>query len=672
MANPLTQTREADKPAGALFQPDPYRPDGAWSLDLTVPRCPDLDRPVGWKLDAKLWEGRFADGHLLEHRVQHYGSREKVQRQHRRLKEAGRRAGLRELDSLDWWSYGAGQAIPTAATAESPLTQQFVPLLPGPATRQLYWADYFAMSAKAFEAYQHDPLAHRAVEITIEFTLGRGIEGKCPNSEPAQKAWDDFWALNDMDERLRRIVRSVGALGETFVRYFPLQQGLVVRELDPATIYEIVTDQEDVESVFFYHQQYTTRYQLYSPPSGNIAPQGRTEPGVTKYIVRQIPAEEIDHVRVNSVAGEARGRSDLFPALGYIKRFRDLMTSRVVKADMEARMVWKGKVDGNQGDVQAFRRQVMPNNSPPAPGSMLVVNNAADLEAMQFSGSGDSQSATGDVDALINLIAVAVGVPKEYLGIQGRGSRATALVATEPAAKRFEDRQRLVEQLLHRMAERVFDYAKIPEGDARVIEFTFPSIASEDRSSKLKDIAFAEANGYISKETAATVTAKELGMTTYDFDDEQKAIAAEFDAADDTDGDGPAQGDGKIRRPMLMAQYRQAPKLDPTKAQGGSEDEPPGLLTPVGSGSEDEPAGQTTAGFPQDENPMSGKGAANIRQDQRMGEAERLLAVAVREAVRAARAPRRRPDDPDFKRASEEYRQASRENLAEVANGVKP
>lgn len=655
--------------------------------------CPDPDPRHTKVTRADLWLGRFDENGRLavkssgkpDATVRRYRNRRQISGDLGKLNRRLREAGIREDD----FAFGQ-QAQPPFG--ESPLLSQYLPLIPGPWSRQLYWADYFAMSAKAFEAYWHDPVAHQAIELTWEFVLGKGIDAKA-STDAGQRAWDDFCDRNDLEQELARIGRDWSIFGELFLEYFDTAAGLVVRSIDPATIYEVVTDQEDIRSVYFYHQQYATRAELYSPPAGSKAPQGRTTPGVTKYVVRQIPAEQVDHYRLNATSGEVRGRSDLFPVLGYLKRFRDYMTAKVLRADIESRFAFDVTVDGDQGQITALLNSIFPGGRPPAPASALAHSSAAKIDTLQPpTGSEGSEDPTAEL--LINMIAVGTGVPKEYLGITGKGARAGALVATEPAAKRFEDRQKALERVLLDMAERAFDAAGL-EGEDREIEFTFPSIVTEDRSSKLKDIAFAESMDWISKRRGADIGAAEIGVTDYDFDDEQQEIAEEFDSQDgdvDPQTGEAKRGDGVIRRPMINATYRQVPKEDPTKAPGSFEDQPPGLLVPgegtslpggagaEGDGPEQPGSPKSRAGFPADENPLSGKGAANIRRDNRMKE-RRVgltvdeLSVIVREAVREGRRPRRRPDDPAFREHSRDYRDRSRRNLddlAATANGDRP
>lgn len=723
-SSPATRRRRDDPERPHAFRIDPpenlrdrYNP---WA---DLPTCPD-EPPTGrWELSGRLWEGQFREGRLVGHRSRFYPSRGALQGQVRALREATpqlarqnfgelRKVHLREgAEPTDWWSYGLN-----TPPMGGGLTTPYIPLIPGPATRQLYWADYFAMSAKAFEASNHNPIAKRAIEIGTDFTLGRGIE-HVAKTDAGQKCWDAFWQRNNMDERLEEILGDLQVYGEIFIRYFKpaIQRGLIVRSLDPAGIYEIISDQEDWESVYFYHQQEQERQQLYAPPEGDIAPQGPSEGGaVTKYTIRQIPGEEIDHYRINVRSGEARGRSDLFSALGYLKRLQDLLTSKVIRTDMEARMVFDLMVEGNASDVRAVKGELFPGGKPPEPGSVIGHNKHAELNAFQFGGADKGTDTT--VEEIVTMCALGTGVSRQWIweSAHGGGARAGALVATEPGQKRFERRQRLAQRILHAMAAREFAGCGLTGEDAE-IEFIFPSIAVEERSAALKDIAFAESSGWISRQTAATMSARQLDIETFDFEDEQEKIAEEFEKSEEDEGDEeegtpptidqttgavtdpgtpakkatPKQGDGVIRRPMVNAAYRQVPKLDPTKSST-AEDQPPGLLMPgpgeAAPGAPPPPGDAAAArapgraGMPGDENPATQAGKANIRRDSGGGAMresvsgelhERVVGVALREAARAgARIPRRRPDDPEFLDESEHFRDQSEENVNDLVGAI--
>ena len=597
------------RPEARVVVPPPYHPDlEAYGLKMdgeqVVPivDCPDID-PAKFMasdrclLDARLWEGRFDKaGRLRDSRVTGRLGKEQIDGRYRKLRESAR------LSESDWFAMGGYSGF----GHESPLTSNYVPLIPGPATRQMYWQDMWAASAKCFEASTHAGIGKRAVQCMVNFPLSRGVTWKFADDKPRQ-AWEAFWNGNRMRRRFRMIARDLSVFGEQFLRFFPAKRGdpslLILRQIDPATIYEIVTDQEDLESVYFYHQQFQTRQQLFSPPTGNLAPQGPTPTGVTRYIIRQIDAGGVDHYAINVVAGEARGRSDLFPVLGDLKRVRDLLTAKVIAADIGNRVLGVLSANGTGADLTRILNQIFPGGQPPPPGTFVALNEAASLDPFQYTAGREVRS-DFTYDEIIDSIVAGTGISRSNLGLSpanGSGTtQATAVTNETSPGKVYEERQELLDECLHDMCDRVMLAAGINGEVER--EFIFPELAKEDRSQKLEDLEMAEGNMWISKRTAATAAAAELGMGEYDFDEEMDQIVEEFADADETDGtdelgnDKPARGD-KIRRPVLRATSRQAPKLDPTKAQVG-DDEPPGLLIggPAAAATNGNGGGQQLAG----------------------------------------------------------------------------
>lgn len=703
----LREEAQASRDAGAGWVIDGNRYDdgSGWDFDALArhDHCPDKT-PERFAVDAQFVVGRFRkDGRLRASAGRHDLKRLRVTSYDDlvAMREATRWTGrIKEWGyTPDPFAYGSEQAVPGAGGG---VLGQYLPLWPGPVTRQLYWQDYFAMSAKAFEAYNHDPVSWRSVHMKQEFALGKGLQAKVTFSagsaagqhhDAAQAVWDEFWDRNKMDARMDMFARDLSWGGEQFMRYFQKGRMLTVRSLDPASIYDLITDPEDMETVFAYHQQFQTAYQLYAPtgptpPGGVQSPTGPTQTGAaTRFIIRQILPQEIDHYRINTSAYERRGRSDLFPGLGWIKRLRDYLTSHVISADLASRICWDLTVKGNLTAVSAVRNALFPGGRPPAPGSVFGHNEASTLTPLV-----PQRSATGGrydpvLDALVTMVANSIGLPKDWLNFGMQNTRAGALVATEPAARSLEELQGTVEGVVHDCFERVMRAAGITDAQ---IEITFPSIASEDRTQLLQDLAFAEANGWVAKATAGAIAAKNLGITSYDYEQEQGLIADEFpepemedvpDAAPGPDGkipQRPKKGDGVPRRSVIVAKYRQAAKLDITKSPS-QEDEPPGLLVPTdGSAVPTAPAGgnggppPTRNGMPSDENPLSAAGAKNIKQDNTRESEPLFTSEQVRWLLMRERERRRRPDDPEFQRASREYREGSAENLAQLVRDAIP
>jgi hypothetical protein len=418
--------------------------------------------------------------------------------------------------------------------------QDFTPLLQGPYNKQLYWTDYLDMHAKAFEAWTHNPVAKRICKVIPQFVLGKSVAATVisaevptgrqqmgPDGQPhpvvwdyrdkAQEILDDHWRRNSLRIESKKVLRDLVIFGEQFVRYYDGMKGLVVRQIDPSTVWEVVTDPDDCEREWYLHQQYPTRYQWYVDlPIPTI-----------KFIIRQVPAKDYFHMKINTTAGEVRGRSELFAILGWLKRLKEFASDRVIRNKMANLFVLDVAVEGGQIEVtqaqQAFAQ-------PPTPGSFFIHNKAAELQGIRA--EVGAAEVANDWELLMMMCAVGAGISMEYLGLaQSSGSKAEALVGTEPDIKTFEDYQEIMEQFYQQDADRCFEDAKrrqlLPKECRIKVEMTYPEIAQENRSEKLKDIAFVESMSYISHERACSMSAKELSITTYNYKEEQEKILME-------------------------------------------------------------------------------------------------------------------------------------------------
>lgn len=426
---------------------------------------------------------------------------------------------------------------PQSSSGTNPF-QEYLPMLGGPFSKQLYLFDYLDMHRKCFEAWNHNPIAHNGVRLITQFVLGRGVSWKACHPE-CQKAFDKWADKNNLNGRLEDWSDMLTRDGELMVRKFKnnLTKELFLRWADPSACWEIVTDLEDIERVIYYHFQFPTQYQVLYGDDGK----GKFDPnkyGCEKYVIEQVPADDIIHIKINCSPNEKRGRSDLFSILGWLKRYKDFWTSRVLTAIIQSTFSWKNKIKGNDADVQAFMAAF--GNQQPQFGSVWVENEASELTPMTISTNLTGTDA--DAPGIINMIAVGLGVPKEYLGFSEHATRATAVVASEPGTKKFESRQLLLGRLLRRISDdwgalelasnRLPAMVEDPETGETVaheikIEFQFPEIATSDRSAKLKDIEATQLAGFISKERAATLSAKELGIEEYSYEKEQEEISEE-------------------------------------------------------------------------------------------------------------------------------------------------
>jgi hypothetical protein len=524
--------------------------------------------------------------------------------------------------------------------------REYLPLGWGPYYKQLYQHQFLRMHVQAFEAYNHNPIAKRLVNGMADFVLGRGIDHQCTDIDVGE-VWNEFVERTGLYERLWNIYKDGLWSGETMFELYadtPEKGRLDFRMIDPSSIREIATDPDDMQNIFFYHQEYQEVMQQYldSP-----VPQSR-------YIIREIPPAHVMHIKFNCSEYEKRGRSYLFPVLGWCKRFKDLANARVVKGQLEAAFVYDVEVNSGDANVENIALKLP---DPYKAGSTFVHNKTVKLTAVASSiKANDNQP---DVDMLVNIIALGGGQPKELLGVVSRGSgKSGALLSSEPGTKNFETNQSFAEsRYMHGLANKVvacaikgklLDPDKVmvnarsivrigrqetvqanpreeaqaaleqneqeqqeqqtqqqaqqqeqqaqqaqqaqqqtkQDGDLAVaqakatpapaihihatkesirlrgvgslreakanklspnqekrqatilstgqfskefFEFMFPAIAQEDRSAKLKDLALAESMEWLSKSKVATMAAKELNVTTYNFEEEQAMIREEAD-----------------------------------------------------------------------------------------------------------------------------------------------
>ena len=452
----------------------------------------------------------------LHHIAESDSSLKVLREQQRRLLSREDRRHKRTRESSQSFSLGLYADEITAHSGVSPtvfaLQDTILPTTTSPMSKQQLFVDYQEMHRRSWEAATRNPIGKRICDIIPQFVLGRGVVGHI-ESKPHQDAWNDFAERNKLRGKLRMYLRELLMYGEIFLRYFRRPEGLIVRSLDPSTIWDIITDPEDIEDVKFYHQQFTIL---------NTSPVPYVSMVPSTLVIRQIPAEEIDHYKINSTSSEKRGRSQLYCILGWLLRFKEFANDRVLLNKMRAMFALDVSVDGDAADVASAESQFA---TPPGPGAVLVHNKAVTVEYQNA--NNNANEAKTDAEMILKVIAVGAGVSEQFLGVSGASTRAGALIQTEPDVKNFETYQEVIDDILQDAWKRVRTYRRGLGQTTERMEFTFPALAQEDRSAKLKDLAFAEAMDWIKKERAASMGAREFGISTYDYDDEQAAIATE-------------------------------------------------------------------------------------------------------------------------------------------------
>ena len=427
----------------------------------------------------------------------------------------------------------------------------FTPLLGGPFYKQLYYYnDWLKMHQDCFFAFNHDPFAKATANIMLDFTMGKGYQVQCSNGA-AQAIWEAFEVANDFQAKMRKFALELSVYGEDIYWWLPNKEiyidfgknatgsvfspdkakskddvptGLLprCRLVDPSNIVEIITHPEDIDRRIAYVWCTPTQYQTYTakdPQTGELV-------NSSKFIYQQIPAHMMDHFAINNVSNEKRGRSDLFTGLPYFKRLRDSINYALINQQKNSAWCLDTTIEGDEGDIAAYMAQQASLGTIPPAGSEFVHTKAIERKYNANAEGGSTGKAAESVFQVgLSMLATSTGIPVSYYGthLSASGTRASAIVATEPVAKRFEMRQTIYKNVIEKTAERLFRSFGIKSE----IDIYFPEIVTQDRSAKLKDLFLAEQSRWFSPERAATTAAKELGADKYDYQEEMNDIKAQ-------------------------------------------------------------------------------------------------------------------------------------------------
>lgn len=398
---------------------------------------------------------------------------------------------------------------------------EYAPLMGGPYYRQLYIYDFLQQVAYAFEAWNHNPLAKAIIRIITQYALGRRFTVQVKDGQK-KKLWEDYAERTDY---IRMVCEFWSKETEIYGEFdYDWQNGVA---LDPSTIWDIITDPDRVDIEYYAYQSYPTAYQMFTGYSVPGEPKAADQPG-SAYIVRQIPSWKLLRLKKNCVSNEKRGRSSLFPILGWLKRVKDLYNAEVIREWLYSCFMWDVTLkNANQSDVNAY---VAANTAIPLPGSKNIHNDKVEIQAMPAIATGGRGGGGGVVaENVLCFIAVAMNIPKEFLNITtpaGGGSRAMALTSAEPFTKMVEDVQAGWEWFTTQVFKRVIESAglKFEKDD---LEVTFPSVTKDTTTEALKNLTVAEEMAWLSHKRCMEMAAKELNVTNFDPDQETADIESE-------------------------------------------------------------------------------------------------------------------------------------------------
>ena len=387
---------------------------------------------------------------------------------------------------------------------------EFTPWFSGPFYKNIPYA-YFPGMAAAREAVTHHPIAARSANILPQYAFGREFPIECKDKE-VNKLWRVYLRKTKMRRKLRKHWgREYFTDGELTINKADLVS------IDASTIMDVVCEgwDEFLDRPLYLQQMYQTATQTYAGIEVPGVPKSKdSKPG--KWIIRQIPADQVIRMKGNCTSQEKRGRPFIFSILGWLKKLKDTYTGKILAEQLQACFVWDDEVDGSASDVAAHGAQY--NFIPVAPS--IFVHNKAIKRTPLAPTAGKSGSGTDTAQEILALLATAMGFPKDFFNVmaQGSGSRATAIVGSEPFTKVIEDFQQdfkdLLDDIIEDFCERVA-HVDYNEEDWKV---SFPSVSKDSAKDVLANIGTAKELGAYNDRQSSMKIAAEMGDEDYDYD----------------------------------------------------------------------------------------------------------------------------------------------------------
>jgi len=387
----------------------------------------------------------------------------------------------------------------------------------------------YRIAVNVHTAWQRNPLAKRAVNVTRQFAVGRGHSVKYLNKE-VQAILEEFRRNpeNNVKGYDKTFIQDLQLDGELFIRFASAADGrTVIWPLKPWRVIGINTDPEFFRRVNFY------RYQLIDDTVTTLDPQGG-KPGEGAGQI-EIPADEIIHVAINNHSYELRGRSDLFAALTWLKGHKNWLEERARQNKWRGAVVWWVKVLANAPGIIA--RKVAQYRRPPKSGSVWVTSQNEEISALNNPvAAGD---AAEDGRQLRLMVANAVDLPEYMLGDGENANLATASAQELPALWKFTDVQEIgIEQIwtpiYRRVIENAINAGMLAEelqmqddlgdgiedinGNQRTVkaieafEVQYYNLQASDPKDLAEALGISVSNEFISEEGARTVIAPSFGL----------------------------------------------------------------------------------------------------------------------------------------------------------------
>lgn len=375
------------------------------------------------------------------------------------------------LDDRGWISLGQTYGNEISAQQRQSLVQK----------SRLYWL--------------RDPLAHQAVRLWTDYSVGTGITYKA--KKPVQKELDRFWKFRKnkkltVSKGQQRLSKKLLIDGELFVAVFDDDGTKTIRTIDCIQIIDIISDPNDEEQVLCYKRTLTDGktkatktlyYRDWAADDDDL--EGLKDQSTGK----DITVEEnvvVYHLTFDDIG--KRGNGLLFPAVDWSREHRRFMEARVALTQALSKFAWKLTAKTGQAGLNAIQQRLQSSlsttgttggvekNPPNALAGTFAQNLGADMTPMPRT-TGASE-ASADSNNLKLMVCAATGIMLHYFGDPSTGNLATATAMELPMLKMFASYQELWKDAWRDIFSIVLE--EDPESEPEDISITLPPILDAD------------------------------------------------------------------------------------------------------------------------------------------------------------------------------------------------
>lgn len=316
--------------------------------------------------------------------------------------------------------------------------------------REWDWQTRLRVLSSCHSAYQRNPIAKRAVHYMSAFTVGDGFNLACKNDQ-VRAVLDAFIDNPDnaIREYERQSVRDLLVDGELFLRFFKgdgdARGQVVMVPLRPWEIQYIHTEPGFFRRPLVYRLQPYTQYNTQDP--------GSNEP----ITASDIPAAAVQHVAINRMGYELRGRPELYAALPWLRAHKEWQENRARQNHWRGALVWWVKIASALPGV--IGAKVAQYQKPPTPGSTVVTSDKEEWTALTNPVGAADASEDGRQLKIMALNALG-GIPEYMTGDGENANLATTKSQQLPVLMTFRELQTImVEQVWTPVFKRVLQAA---------------------------------------------------------------------------------------------------------------------------------------------------------------------------------------------------------------------